>query len=60
MNDKIPDPRDRHVEQEVVLSDDHPGSLAAFEDWCRQTSARSALNAIEQYRRALRAERRSP
>lgn len=50
--DRIPDPRDRTepIDLDMVLADNHPTSLAAFEAWCQQVSARSALDYIRRYR----------
>jgi len=56
--DRIPDPRDKleDLDLEDLLSDLHPNSLAAFETWCRQVSARSALDYIRRYRTDIRAQ----
>jgi hypothetical protein len=58
--DKIADPRDRPWQDDAFLSDQHPGSLAAFEVWCRQIGASAAIKFIAQYRRAINNHRKQP
>jgi hypothetical protein len=61
-DDRIPDPRDRPAPaHDRYLPDNHPASLAAFEEWCRVMSARGGLDAIAAYRQHIRStQRRTP